>query len=135
MMSLVLNNWAQKVTRVVNNGMKSSISNSCHILWTVHLFNDNDEMTTQWRHSAKELCMFKANADSECQDQAPRLWNFFPCSTWLSMNFVLLINLKLLTTANSLLLNIAEHDIFSANRYENANLNWHFHFSWHFHIY
>ena len=51
------------------------------------------------------------------------------------MNFVLLINLKLLTTANSLLLNIAEHDIFSANKYENANLNWHFYFSWHFHIY
>ena len=43
--------------------------------------------------------------------------------------FVLLINLKLLTIANSFLLNIAEHDIFSANKYENAN------FSWHFHIY
>ena len=37
------------------------------------------------------------------------------------MNFVLLINLKLLTIANSFLLNIAEHDIFSANKYENAN--------------
>ena len=38
------------------------------------------------------------------------------------MKFVLLINLKLLTIANSFLLNIAEHEIFSANKYENANL-------------
>ena len=45
----------------------------------------------------------------------------------LSMNFVLLINLKLLTIANSFLLNIAEHDIFFANKYENANFIWHFH--------
>ena len=37
------------------------------------------------------------------------------------MNFVLLINLKLLTIANSFLLNIAEHENFSANKYENAN--------------
>ena len=37
------------------------------------------------------------------------------------MKFVLLINLKLLTTANSFLLNIAEHEIFSSNKYENAN--------------
>ena len=41
--------------------------------------------------------------------------------------FVLLINLKLLTTANSFLLNIAEHDIFSANEYVNANYCLHFH--------
>ena len=32
------------------------------------------------------------------------------CSTQVSMKFVLLINLKLLTTANSFLLNMAEHD-------------------------
>ena len=37
------------------------------------------------------------------------------------MKFVLLINLRLLTTANSFLLNIAEHENFSANKYENAN--------------
>ena len=37
------------------------------------------------------------------------------------MKFVLLINLKLLTIANSFLLNIAEHENFSANKYENAN--------------
>ena len=35
------------------------------------------------------------------------------------MKFVLLINLKLLTIANSYLLNITEHEIFSANKYEN----------------
>ena len=33
------------------------------------------------------------------------------------MKFVLLINLKLLTIANSFLLNIAEHEKFSANKY------------------
>ena len=37
------------------------------------------------------------------------------------MKFFLLINLKLLTTANSFLLNVAEHEIFYANKYENAN--------------
>ena len=42
------------------------------------------------------------------------------------MKFVLLINLKLHTTANSFLLNIAERENFSANKYENAN---------YFHIY
>ena len=36
------------------------------------------------------------------------------------MKFVLLVNLKLLTVANSFLLNLAEH-INSANKYENAN--------------
>ena len=38
----------------------------------------------------------------------PRGYNFFSFSTQLSMKFVLLINLDLLTTANSFLLNIAE---------------------------
>ena len=37
------------------------------------------------------------------------------------MKFVLLINLRLLTIANSFLLNIAEHEMFSADKYENAN--------------
>ena len=34
---------------------------------------------------------------------------------------VLQINLKLLTIANPFFLNIAEHENFSANKYENAN--------------
>ena len=36
-------------------------------------------------------------------------------------------NLKLLTTTSSFLLNIAEHENVSANKYENANYRWHFH--------
>ena len=44
----------------------------------------------------------------------------------LSMKFVQ-INLRLLTIANSFLQNIAEHENFSANEYENANYCWHFH--------
>ena len=54
----------------------------------------------------------------------------FSCSTQLSMKFFMLINLDLLMIANSFLLNIAEHEIFSANKYENANYCFIF-----FHIY
>ena len=43
------------------------------------------------------------------------------------MKFVHLLNLKLLTILDSFLLNIAEHENFSANKYENANFSWHFH--------
>ena len=57
----------------------------------------------------------------------PKVIKLFSCSTQLSMKFSLLINLKLLTIANSFLLNIAEHENFSANKYENANYSWHFH--------
>ena len=52
---------------------------------------------------------------------------FFSCPTLLSMKFVLLINLKLLTIANVFLLNIVEHENSSANKYENANYCLHFH--------
>ena len=47
----------------------------------------------------------------------------FSCSTQLNIKFSLLINFKLLTIVNSFLLNIpvAEHENFSANKYENAN--------------
>ena len=41
----------------------------------------------------------------------------FSCSTKLSMKFDLLINLKLLAIANYVLLNIAEYEHFSANKY------------------
>ena len=40
------------------------------------------------------------------------------------MKFFMLINLRLVTIANSFLLNIAEHENFSANKYENANFCW-----------
>ena len=51
----------------------------------------------------------------------PEVIKLFSCSTQLSMKFGLLINSKLLTIANSVMLNIAEHENFSANKYENAN--------------
>ena len=44
----------------------------------------------------------------------------FLCSTQLSMKFFMLINLRLVKIANSFLINIAEHENFSANKYENA---------------
>ena len=59
--------------------------------------------------------------------QAPEVIKHFLCSSQLSMKFVLLVNLNLLTVANSFLLNIAEHENFSANKYDNANSCWHFH--------
>ena len=48
------------------------------------------------------------------------------------MKFVLLTNLKLLLIANSFLPDIAEHEIFSASKYENANycLSWTEELSW-----
>ena len=57
----------------------------------------------------------------------PKVIKLLSCSTQLSMKFVQLINLKLLAIANSFLLNIADHENFSANKYENANYCWHFH--------
>ena len=57
----------------------------------------------------------------------PRDYKTFSCSTQQSMKFVLLTILKLLIFANSFLLNIAEHENFSANKYENAKYSWHFH--------
>ena len=57
----------------------------------------------------------------------PQVIKLFSCLTQLSMKFVLLINLKLQTIENVFLLNKAEHEIFSANKYENANYCWHFH--------
>ena len=60
-------------------------------------------------------------------ESGPKVIKLFSCSFQLSIKFFLLINLKLLTNANSFLLNIAEHENFSANKYENANYCWHFH--------
>ena len=57
----------------------------------------------------------------------PEVIKLFSCSTQMSMKFVVLTNLKLLSVANSFLLHINEHENFSANKYENANYCWHFH--------
>ena len=59
----------------------------------------------------------------------PALIKLFSCSTQPSMKFALLINLKILTIANSFLLIVAGHENFSANKYENDNYCWHFHIS------
>ena len=48
----------------------------------------------------------------------PAFLKSFSYSTQLSMKFVLLINLKLLSIASAFLLNIAEHKNFSVNKYE-----------------
>ena len=55
-----------------------------------------------------------------CNTLAPMVYGS-SIPSQLSMKFVLLINLKLLSIAKSFLLNIAEHENFSANKYENAN--------------
>ena len=52
----------------------------------------------------------------------PEVIKLFSCLTQLSTKFVLL-NLKLLTILNSFLLNIAEHENFSDNKFENANFS------------
>ena len=73
----------------------------------------------------------KANSKDPGQpaQSNPEVIKLFSCSTQLSMKFFMLINLKLrvLSMPNSFLLNIAEHENFSAYKYENANLCWHFH--------
>ena len=57
----------------------------------------------------------------------PKVIKLFSCLTQLSMEFFMLINLKLITVPNYFLLNIAEHENCSANKYENVNYCWHFH--------
>ena len=57
----------------------------------------------------------------------PRGYRTFFMLTQLSMKFVPLINLKVLTITISVLLNTAEHEIFSANKYENSSYCWHSH--------
>ena len=58
----------------------------------------------------------------DCMDlSGPDVIKLVSCLTQLSMKFVLIVNLKLLTIANTFLLNIVEHENFSANKYENAN--------------
>ena len=56
----------------------------------------------------------------------PEVIKHFSCSTQLSMKFFMLINFRLVKIVNSSVLKIAEHENFSANKYENANFCWHF---------
>ena len=64
----------------------------------------------------------KAKYDCAKAKNRSRSNKSFSCSTQLSVTGVLLINLKILKIVNSFLLNIAEHEKFSANKYENANI-------------
>ena len=73
----------------------------------------------------RQACLI--SADSDQTTSGPEVIKLFSCSTQLSMKFVLLINLKLLTILNSFLLNIAQNENFTANKYENANCSWLFH--------
>ena len=73
-----------------------------------------------------KIDLFKLQ-DRYGKEFSPQIIKLFSCSTQLSMKFVLLISLKLLTIANYFLLNLAEHKSFSANKYENANYCWQFH--------
>ena len=66
-------------------------------------------------------------AKTRISTSSSKVIKLFSCSTQLSMKFVLLINLKILAFVNSFLLNITEHENFSANKYQNANYCWHFH--------
>ena len=68
--------------------------------------------------------VFEPYTDNKVSDQlglfsqfGPHIIKLFSHSTQLHMKFVLLIYLKVLTIANSFLLNIAEHENFSANKY------------------
>ena len=50
----------------------------------------------------------------------PEVMILFSCTVQLSMQFILLINLKLLAIAYSFLLDIAESENYSAYKYDNA---------------
>ena len=83
---------------------------------SVCLFLEDNSSKYQWIFT--KLCM--------CIDVF-KIWpQGYKTTVHLYMKFVLLINLRLLTVANSFLLSIAKLAIFLANIYENVN---------YFHIY
>ena len=85
---------------------------------TAHLGQFDLDLYCVLRHCCLNMIMMRSSG--------PKVVKLF--STQLSMKSALPINLELLTTANSFLLNIAngktniaEQENFSANKYENAN--------------
>ena len=60
---------------------------------------------------------------THAKQTGPEVIKLFSCSTPLSMKFILLINLKLLTIANSSLLNLAEHEHFPTKNMKMAFSN------------
>ena len=96
--------------------------NNGHIQIIIHMC----KVSSRSLLSSHTFCSIQWLADSEGADKTawPRGYKTFSCSSQLSMKFFMLINLRLVTIANSFLLNIAEHENFSANKYENANFCW-----------
>ena len=68
-----------------------------------------DDLSLQWEHVRRYIYSHCSNIPCE-SNTGPEVIKLFSCSTQLSMKFIMLINLKLLTIANSFLLNIAEHE-------------------------
>ena len=60
-------------------------------------------------------------AQTDCLNLRTRLGKICPRGYKMSMKFFKLIILKLLKKPNTFLLNMADHENFSANKYENAN--------------
>ena len=77
---------------------------------------------------AQEVTKALLLATHDGNSTGPRGYKTFLGLTQQSMKFVLLTNVKFLATENSLLLNIAEHKSFSANKYKHAKYCWHFHY-------
>ena len=73
-------------------------------------------------HSRSDLGLHYLHIPFFANELDPEVIKLFSCSTQLSMKFSLLIYIKLLTIANCFLLNIAEHELFSAHKYKNANI-------------
>ena len=107
--------------------METSLGTNAAVVTRVHCSAKSSE--------ASHLCasneylqhiLSRRSKDNILWIPGPQVIKLFSCSTQLSMKFFMLINLRLLTIAISLVLNIADHEHFSANKYENANYCWHF---------
>ena len=90
----------------------------CHIRNITHIRNTDADTQSVKQHNGgtklwKEKKKKKHTSDlirAWHRNTGPEVKKLFSCSTQLSMKFVLLINLKLLTNANSFLLNVAKHE-------------------------
>ena len=74
------------------------------------------------RKDIQLLCLAQLlGSSNEVPHHGPKVIKHFPYSTQLSMEFYLLINIKLLISTVIFLLSLAECEIFCAHEYENAN--------------
>ena len=82
----------------------------------------------EFRKDIQLLCLAQLlGSSNEVPHRGPKVIKLFSCSTQLSMEFYLLINIKLLISSGIFLLSLAECEIFCAHEFENANISWHFH--------